>query len=126
MKKFLLYIIIFIFCVSCSKSVTDSYYGKASLHTDKILTEYIKATIKSYNRSEFNKICYKEQIPSQLDRWYSTTFKDYETSEKITNYLYIKNDSGYISPETYKLYLDIKEIADTTFILEIRKIEKVK
>ena len=124
MKKYFLILVTLILCC-CSPKVTN--YG-GSLHTENVLTQYIQSEIKELNRKGFNRICNTERIPSDLARWYKASFKDDETSQTTTTWLYIKQNDliGVLPENTYKVLLDIKNQQDTTFILEIRKLKSVK
>lgn len=127
MKKILLligFLILFICGVlfyNYSIKSTTIEYGNGNIHTEKIQTQYIKSKIDSLSREKFNNMCDSDSIPSDLSYWYKSSWKDTETKEDYTSWIYINGQN-----KTYKLTLKIENNIDTTFILEARTLYDIR
>lgn len=53
----------------------------------KIMMNSIKGT---YNIHQVDSICNVERLPDDLTEWHGTTLYDYETNERINQYVFIK------------------------------------
>ena len=45
---------------------------------------------EAYNEYQLDSICNVEKIPDDLTKWYCNILYDYETNEKISQYVFIK------------------------------------
>ena len=121
MKKYLIVILCTILFTACSDKTLNL---GGSLHTATIGKQYIKSEYYKYSRTEFNKKCYSEAIPSELSKWYTASYKDYETKKEVKGYVYIKQNDKEVLPVTYRLSTKVEK--DSLFLLEIRKIKSVE
>lgn len=71
------------------------------------------------NNRQLDSICVADTLNPYIEEWFSTDFYDYETNQKITQKIYIKelSDESEITyvliPKNDTLYLIIKRIAKT-------------
>lgn len=94
MKKFILTIIFLLF-ISCGpgKQLAWQKIGYGDTMTEEI--------IQNLTPSQFEMICQTDTIPRNLDLWEKNWFKDYETSQVIYQYGYMKRqDTIYILLQT--------------------------
>lgn len=52
------------------------------------MTNSIKGVYNSY---QLDSVCNIERIPYDLEQWHNNFFYDYETNEKINQYIFVKN-----------------------------------
>ena len=103
MKKIIIFILFSLFLLfSCSP---------------KIMMNSIRG---AYSEYQFDSICHVERLPDDLTKWYSTVFYDYETKEKISQYVFIKeyNRKGEVIYTT--------TVDDSTYYFTKRVVEKIQ
>ena len=93
-----------------------------SVPTELIGRQTIKSNEHSLKRQDFNNICLEYRIPSDLNKWKESVFKDFETSAPIKEYVFLKNvdESKATVFDVYRTKLNIVN-NDTTFILTHRQ-----
>lgn len=85
--------------------------------TSRIMTNSIKG---EYNEYQLDSICRVEKLPNDLEKWYGTLLYDYETQEKINQYIFIK-DSNWKNEVIYTIIVD-----DSTYYFTKRIVEKIQ
>lgn len=83
----------------------------------KIMMNSIKGT---YNIHQVDSICNVERLPDDLTEWHGTTLYDYETNEKIDQYVFIKEYSRK-NEVIYTITVD-----DSTYYFTKRVVEKIQ
>lgn len=81
MRK-LLFGAILAFLAACGsqKQVTKVTYGMSMKN----------AFENVFSKAQFDSICFADSLPTDLKKWQKTQFRDFETSEGETMYLFIK------------------------------------
>lgn len=83
----------------------------------KIMMNSIKGT---YNMHQVDSICNVERLPDDLTKWHGTTLYDYETNERIDQYVFIKEYSRK-NEVIYTITVD-----DSTYYFTKRVVEKIQ
>jgi len=83
----------------------------------KIMMNSIKGT---YNIHQVDSICNVERLPDDLTEWHGTTLYDYETNERINQYVLIK-EYNRKSEVIYTITVD-----DSTYYFTKRVVEKIQ
>lgn len=83
----------------------------------KIMLNSIKGT---YNIHQVDSICNVERLPDDLTKWYGTTLYDYETNERIDQYVFIK-EYNRKNEVIYTITVD-----DSTYYFTKRVVEKIQ
>lgn len=83
----------------------------------KIMMNSIKGT---YNMYQVDSICRVERLPDDLTEWHGTTLYDYETNERIDQYVFIKEYSRK-NEVIYTITVD-----DSTYYFTKRVVEKIQ
>lgn len=83
----------------------------------KIMMNSIKGT---YNIHQVDSICNVERLPDDLTEWHGTTLYDYETNERINQYVFIK-EYNRKNEVIYTITVD-----DSTYYFTKRVVEKMK
>lgn len=83
----------------------------------KIMMNSIKGT---YNIHQVDSICNVERLPDDLTEWHGTTLYDYETNERINQYVFIK-EYNRKSEVIYTITVD-----DSTYYFTKRVVEKIQ
>jgi len=81
MRK-LLFGAILAFLAACGsqKQVTETTYGMSMKN----------AFENVFSKAQFDSICFADSLPADLKKWQRTQFRDFETREGETMYLFIK------------------------------------
>lgn len=74
----------------------------------------------AYNEHQLDSICRVERLPDDLSKWYGTFLYDYETSEKIYQYVFIKE----YSRKNEVIYTITVE--DSTYYFTKRVVEQIQ
>lgn len=74
----------------------------------------------TYNEYQLDSICTVERLPDDLTKWHGTTFYDYETNEKVNQYVFIK-ESNRKGEVIYTITVD-----DSTYYFTKRVVEKIQ
>ena len=94
MKRYILTFIFLLF-ISCGpgKQLSWQKIGYGDIMTEE--------TIENITPGQFEYLCQNDTIPSNLDKWEKTWLQDYETSQVIYQYGYMKReDTIYILTQT--------------------------
>ena len=83
----------------------------------KIMLNSIKGT---YNIHQVDSICNVERLPDDLTEWHGTTIYDYETNERINQYVFIK-EYNRKNEVIYTITVD-----DSTYYFTKRVVEKIQ
>jgi hypothetical protein len=83
----------------------------------KIMMNSIKGT---YNIHQVDSICCVERLPDDLTEWHGTTLYDYETNERINQYVFIK-EYNRKNEVIYTITVD-----DSTYYFTKRVVEKIQ
>jgi hypothetical protein len=83
----------------------------------RIMMNSIRGT---YNEYQLDSICNVERLPNDLNKWYGTFLYDYETNEKINQYIFIKEYS-WKNETIYTIVVD-----DSTYYFTKRIVEKIQ
>lgn len=83
----------------------------------KIMMNSIKGT---YNMYQVDSICRVERLPDDLTEWHGTTLYDYETNERINQYVFIK-EYNRKNEVIYTITVD-----DSTYYFTKRVVEKIQ
>lgn len=83
----------------------------------KIMMNSIKGT---YNIHQVDSICNVERLPDDLTEWHGTTLYDYETNERINQYVFIKEHNRK-NEVIYTITVD-----DSTYYFTKRVVEKIQ
>jgi uncharacterized protein YxeA len=83
----------------------------------KIMMNSIKGT---YNIHQVDSICNVERLPDDLTEWHGTTLYDYETNERINQYVFIK-EYNRKNEVIYTITVD-----DSTYYFTKRVVEKIQ
>ena len=83
----------------------------------KIMMNSIKGT---YNMYQVDSICRVERLPDDLTEWHGTILYDYETNERIDQYVFIKEYSRK-NEVIYTITVD-----DSTYYFTKRVVEKIQ
>ena len=83
----------------------------------RIMMNSIKET---YNIHQVDSICSIERLPDDLTEWHGTTFYDYETNERINQYVFIK-EYNRKNEVIYTITVD-----DSTYYFTKRVVEKIQ
>lgn len=83
----------------------------------KIMMNSIKGT---YNIHQVDSICNVERLPDDLTEWHGTTLHDYETNERINQYVFIK-EYNRKNEVIYTITVD-----DSTYYFTKRVVEKIQ
>lgn len=83
----------------------------------KIMMNSIKGT---YNIHQVGSICNVERLPDDLTEWHGTTLYDYETNERINQYVFIK-EYNRKNEVIYTITVD-----DSTYYFTKRVVEKIQ
>ena len=103
MKKIIIIILFALFLVmSCSP---------------RIMMNSLKGT---YNEYQLDSICNVERLPYDLSKWYGTFIYNYETNEKIDQYVFIKEYSRK-SEVIYTITVE-----DSTYYFTKRVVEQIQ
>ena len=81
MKKLFYIFLLFITIISCSP-VTWQQIGNGETMRNDYEVEFTK--------SQFDSVCNKDGLPTDLSLWLSNHMRDYETKEAMYRYMYIK------------------------------------
>jgi len=81
MKKLFYIFLLFITIISCSP-VSWQQIGNGETMRNDYEVEFTK--------SQFDSVCNKDGLPTDLSLWLSNHMRDYETKEAIYRYMYIK------------------------------------
>ena len=88
---------------SCNPRQTEGITGK--IHTQVNLT-----TLNDYKDWKgFKHYCDSLEIPYDLELWQSASYRDYETKDVVTEYLYIKVD------DVFRLKMEVNNNNDTIY-----------
>ena len=83
----------------------------------KIMMNSIKGTYTMY---QVDSICRVERLPDDLTEWHGTILYDYETNERIDQYVFIKEYSRK-NEVIYTITVD-----DSTYYFTKRVVEKIQ
>lgn len=83
----------------------------------KIMMNSIKGT---YNIHQVDSICRVERLPDDLTEWHGTALYDYETNERINQYVFIK-EYNRKNEVIYTITVD-----DSTYYFTKRVVEKIQ
>lgn len=83
----------------------------------KIMMNSIKGT---YNIHQVDSICNVERLPDDLTEWHGTALYDYETNERINQYVFIK-EYNRKNEVIYTITVD-----DSTYYFTKRVVEKIQ
>lgn len=83
----------------------------------RIMMNSIRGT---YNEYQLDSICNVERLPNDLNKWYGTPIYDYETHEKIDQYVFIK-EYKWGSEVIYTI-----TAVDSTYHFTKRIVEKIQ
>ena len=83
----------------------------------KIMMNSIKGT---YNIHQVDSICSVERLPDDLTEWHGTILYDYETNERINQYVFIK-EYNRKNEVIYTITVD-----DSTYYFTKRVVEKIQ
>ena len=73
-----------------------------------------------YNEYQLDSICNVEKLPNDLEKWHYSDIYDYETHEKITQYVFIKE----YNKKNEIIY--IITVADSTYHFTKRVVTQIK
>ena len=102
MKKIIIIFVFLFLSLACSQ---------------KIMMNSIKG---AYNINQIDSICNVERLPYDLTEWYGSTLYDYETNEKINQYVFIK-EYNRKNEVIYTITVN-----DSTYYFTKRVVEKIK
>lgn len=74
----------------------------------------------TYNEYQLDSICRVERLPEDLTKWHGTDIYDYETNEKISQYVFIR-DIKRKSEIIYTITVD-----DNTYYFTKRVVEQIQ
>jgi hypothetical protein len=74
----------------------------------------------AYNEYQLDSICRIERLPVDLTKWHGTYIYDYETNERISQYVFIR-DVKRNSEIIYTITVD-----DSTYYFNKRVVEQIK
>ena len=74
----------------------------------------------TYNIHQVDSICGVERLPDDLSVWHGTTIYDYETNERINQYVFIK-EYNRKNEVIYTITVD-----DSTYYFTKRVVEKIQ
>ena len=83
----------------------------------RIMMNSLKGT---YNEYQLDSICNVERLPYDLSKWYGTFIYNYETNEKIDQYVFIKEYSRK-SEVIYTITVE-----DSTYYFTKRVVEQIQ
>ena len=116
MKKiFFLIIVAFIASASCCKSgdpTAPITYGY----------KVLQAQVSNLSRVRFDSACNADGITSNLAKWRNGSFVDYETKDRVDEYMFLKFDS-LKNTTTFSTRIKTSASNDTTFVYEKRTIK---
>jgi hypothetical protein len=73
-----------------------------------------------YNEYQLDSICQVERLPDDLTKWHGIEFYDYETNERIRQYIFIKE----LKRKNETIYTITVE--DSTYYFTKRVVEQIK
>ena len=74
----------------------------------------------AYNEYQLDSICRVERLPDDLSKWYGTFIYNYETNEKIDQYVFIK-EYNRKSEVIYTITVE-----DSTYYFTKRVVEQIQ
>lgn len=98
---------------------TENVYG-ASVRSSEAGTVALESWVKEFNRRQLDSMCAVDKIPSDLNVWMETGFRDYETGRPFVSYAWFSGNDGSMRT-TYVITIKFADMRDTLWMVEKRQ-----